>query len=95
MEESNSILIQQNEPLPEEIRQGQPVKKPQVGRRCPQTALRWCAGNVLRHKAEGLRPYNPGRRQCLLLLHFFDTLPLPEEIRQGFSYSFEESVSPY
>ena len=51
MEKSNSILIQQNEPLPEEIRQGQPVKKPQVGRLGPQTALRWFAGNVLRHKA--------------------------------------------
>ena len=25
-------------------------RKPQVGRYCPQTALRWFAGNVLRHK---------------------------------------------
>ena len=28
----------------------QPVEKSQVGRRCPQTALRWFAGKVLRHK---------------------------------------------
>ena len=28
----------------------QSVEKPQVGRRCPQTALRWFAGKVLRHK---------------------------------------------
>ena len=28
----------------------QPVEKPKVGRRCPQTALRWFAGKVLRHK---------------------------------------------
>ena len=29
----------------------QSVEKPQVGRLCPQTALRWFAGNVLQHKA--------------------------------------------
>ena len=34
-------------------------------------------GKVLRHKGLGLCPYNPGRRQCLLHLHFFDTLSRP------------------
>ncbi len=28
----------------------QPVEKNKVGRCCPQTALRWFAGKVLRHK---------------------------------------------
>ena len=28
----------------------QSVEKPRVGRRSPQTALRWFAGKVLRHK---------------------------------------------
>ena len=32
------------------LRMPQPVEKPQVGHYCPQTALRWFAGKVLRHK---------------------------------------------
>ena len=72
--------------LRDDFPQGQPVEKPKFGRPRPQTALRWFAGKVLRHKGYGLRPYNPGRRQCLLHLHFFDTLSLRDDFPQGIFY---------
>ena len=83
-------LLSQAESPP--FREGSVCRKTQSWPPMPANSATLVCGESAAAQRLGAPPYNPGRRQCLLHLHFFDALSPP--FREGFFKQFFRAAAP-